>query len=216
MVGSGPNQEEPVGSQRQDQFLNLKRRRDWEFSVYTTQTGGGQSQCGSHLLHEENTRSMQLEIDYLQRRLRHEWCRTTPPSFDPPCGDASDFSYRLRSRTPPSESFSCDLDHIISRGRRVCLAKAWAMTLWARLWIKFPSHLLPVGLKVENFLNGLLSQRSPCKTSERTQWSLLAISTRGWPFTLRTKPWCAKCSHLVWGLWQWDGLIVWERALLAP
>ena len=104
---------------------------------------------------------------------------------------------------------------IIGGERRVRLTRAWAMMLWAGLWIRFPSHLLPVRLKVENFLDSLLSQCSPCIMAEQTQWSTLAISTRGWPFTLRMKPWCAKCSHPVWGLWQWDGSMVWEKVLLA-
>ena len=69
MVGSGPNWEEYIGSQRQDHFLNLERRRDREVSVHTTQTSRRQSRSGSHVSHEENTRSMQLEIDHLQRRL---------------------------------------------------------------------------------------------------------------------------------------------------
>ena len=47
---------------------------------------------------------MQLEIDRLRRRLRREWRRWTPFDFD----DDGDGSYRLRSRIPPSESFSCD------------------------------------------------------------------------------------------------------------
>ena len=33
MVGSGPNWEESIGSQCQDHFLNLERRRDREVSV---------------------------------------------------------------------------------------------------------------------------------------------------------------------------------------
>ena len=33
MVGSGPNREESIGSQRQDHFLNLESRRDREVSV---------------------------------------------------------------------------------------------------------------------------------------------------------------------------------------
>ena len=58
MIGSGPNQEESVNSQRHDQFLNLKHKRDWEVSVHTTHTSRSQSRSGSHLSHEENTRSM--------------------------------------------------------------------------------------------------------------------------------------------------------------
>ena len=38
MVGSGPNWEESIGSQRQDHFINLERRRHWEVSVHTSDT----------------------------------------------------------------------------------------------------------------------------------------------------------------------------------
>ena len=61
---------------------------------------------------------MQLEIDCLKRKLRHEWGRQTPSNFDFSSSDEGDDSYRLRSRTPPSESFSCDEDyHRESRNR---------------------------------------------------------------------------------------------------
>ena len=46
MVGSGPNQKEFVGSQRQDHFLNLERRRDREVSVHTTQLVGASFEVG--------------------------------------------------------------------------------------------------------------------------------------------------------------------------
>ena len=36
MVGLGPYQQESMGSQQQDDFLNLERRRDCEVSVHTT------------------------------------------------------------------------------------------------------------------------------------------------------------------------------------
>ena len=110
MVGSGPNQEESVGSQRQDQFFSLKRRRDQEVSMHTTHTGGSQSLGGSHLSHEENTRSMQLEINHLRRRLHCEQRRETLSSSDPSSEDDNDNNYRPKSKTPPSESFSCDQD----------------------------------------------------------------------------------------------------------
>ena len=112
MVGSSPNREESVGSQCQDHYLNLERRRDHEVSVYTTQTNRSQSQSGSHVSHEENARSMQLEIDRLWRRLRHDCRRRTPSGFDPSSNDERDDSYRPKSRTPPSESFLCDEDHL--------------------------------------------------------------------------------------------------------
>ena len=72
MVGSGPNLEESIGSQRRDHFVNLEQRRDREISVHTIHTSRSQSRSGSYLSHEENTRAMQLEIDHLKRKLHHE------------------------------------------------------------------------------------------------------------------------------------------------
>lgn len=51
---------------------------------------------------------MQLEIDHLKRKLCCEQRRRTPSNSDFSSGDEEDGSYRPRSRTPPSESFSCD------------------------------------------------------------------------------------------------------------
>ena len=61
-----------MGSQHEDHFVNLEQRRDREVSVYTTHTSRSQSRTGSHLSHEEDTKALQLEIDHLNRKLRHE------------------------------------------------------------------------------------------------------------------------------------------------
>ena len=50
---------------------------------------------------------MQLKIDHLKRKLRHERRRRTPSNSD----DKEDGSYKSRSRTSPSESFSYDEDY---------------------------------------------------------------------------------------------------------
>ena len=109
MVGSGSNCEESVGSQRQDQFLNLEQRRDREVSVHTTHISRSHSRSGSHVSYGENTRNMQLEIDHLWRKLYRKQRRGTPSSSESHFDDG-DGSYRLRARTPFSESFSCDED----------------------------------------------------------------------------------------------------------
>ena len=85
--------------------------------MHTAHTNRSQSRGGSHVSHEENTRSMLLEIDHLRRRLRREQCRGTPSSSCPSSNDDSDNSYCPRSRTPPSEPFSCDEDHYYRRRR---------------------------------------------------------------------------------------------------
>ena len=79
--------------------------------MHTTHTSRSQSQSGSHLSHEKNTRAMQLKIDHLKRKSRNERRRQTPSNFDFSSSDEEDGSYRPRSRTSPSESFSYDEDY---------------------------------------------------------------------------------------------------------
>ena len=110
MVGPSPNREESTGSQCQDHFLNLERRRDQVASVHTTHTSRSHPRGGSHVSYEENARVMQLKIDHLKRKLRCEQWRWTPTNSDVSSGDEGDGSYRPRSRTPLSESFSCNED----------------------------------------------------------------------------------------------------------
>ena len=105
---------------------------------------------------------------------------------------------------------------ITSGGVSVHLAKVRAMMLWAGLLTKSLNHRLWVELKGESFLDGSLSQHSPCIMVEQTLWNMLATSTRKWPSTPRMKPWCLKCFHPVWGLQQWNGLTVWKKVLLIP
>ena len=70
-----------MGSQCQNHFVNLERRRDRKVNVYTTHTSRSQSQGGSHLSYEENTKAMQLEIDHLKRKLHHEWAKANSLHF---------------------------------------------------------------------------------------------------------------------------------------
>ena len=111
MVGSGSNQAESIGSQRQDHFRELKQRRDQEGSVHTIHTSKSHSWSGSQLFHEKNTKAMQKEIDHLKRSLCHEQQRRASSNSNFSFNGEEDGSYRHRSRTPPSESFSYDEDY---------------------------------------------------------------------------------------------------------
>ena len=51
---------------------------------------------------------MQKEIDNLKKKWRHAQRKQSPSSYDSSSKGEDDASYRRRSRTPPSESFSCD------------------------------------------------------------------------------------------------------------
>ena len=86
--------------------------------MHTTHTSRSHSRGGSHVSHEENAKAMQLEIDHLKRKLHHERRRRTPSNFDVSSSDKGDASYRPKSRTPPSESFSYDNDYHHERKSR--------------------------------------------------------------------------------------------------
>ena len=65
-----------------------------------------------------NARNMQLEIDHLKKKLRHERRRRTPSNFDFSSDNEDDGSYRPRSRTPLSEYFFYDEDYHHKRRNR--------------------------------------------------------------------------------------------------
>ena len=94
MVGSGPNQAESMGSQRQDHFRELEPRRDCEGSVHTTHTNNSQSRGKNHVSHKENARNMQKEIDHLKRSLRHERRRRARSNSDYSSDDEKDADYK--------------------------------------------------------------------------------------------------------------------------
>ena len=70
-------------------------------------------------MHEQgDEKDMQREINDLKKRLRRAQQKQSPPSFDVSSNDEEDTSYRQRSRTPSSESFSWEEKHLHKRRRR--------------------------------------------------------------------------------------------------
>ena len=111
MVRSSPSQAESMGSQRRDHFRDLEQKRNREGNVHTTCTSKSHSRGGIHLSQEKDTKAMQLEIDHLKSSLRHERRRRAPSVSDSSFDGEEDGSYRPKSMTPPSESFSYDEDY---------------------------------------------------------------------------------------------------------
>ena len=71
------------------------------------------------MVHEQaDEKDLQREIDNLKKKLRHAQKKQTPSSFDVSSNDDGDASYRKRSETPPSESYSCEEEHFCKRRRR--------------------------------------------------------------------------------------------------
>ena len=86
--------------------------------MHTTYTSRSHSRGGSHLSYEKNTKAMQLEINHLKRSLCQERRKRASSKSDFSSDDEDDGSYRCKSRTHPSESFSYDEDYYHERGSR--------------------------------------------------------------------------------------------------
>ena len=61
--------------------------------------------------HAENEKDMQREINELKKKLRRARRRQALFESESSSGDTEDDTYRQRSGTPPSETFSCDEEY---------------------------------------------------------------------------------------------------------
>ena len=118
MANVGQDREESVSSLRENQFVNLDCKRDRQHtpsvvveSYHTERTERSQSKSRSHTYHDLETWKLQQEIDRLHSKLRRKECkRRSPfPSLSDGSRGSSDSSYRYRSGTPPSGSYSASL-----------------------------------------------------------------------------------------------------------
>ena len=114
MANIGQDREESVGSQRENQFVNLERKRDKQRtlsvmveSYHTDRTKRSHSRTRSHVSHDQETWKLQQEIDHLRRKLRRRECdrKSLPSSPSDRSRGSRDHSYHHRSRTPSSESY---------------------------------------------------------------------------------------------------------------
>ena len=64
---------------------------------------------------QADEKDLQQEIDDLKKELRHAQRKQTPSSSNVSSDDDEDASYRKRSKTPPSESFSCEEEYFRKR-----------------------------------------------------------------------------------------------------
>ena len=79
--------------------------------MHTTHTSKSQSLGTSHVSYAKNERDMQREIDELKKELRRARQRHSSPNSELSSEETYDATYRQRSRTPPSETFSCDEEY---------------------------------------------------------------------------------------------------------
>ena len=80
-----------------------------EGSSQTLHANGSSYRRRSHLVHVQvDEKDLQREIDDLKRKLRRAQRKQTPSSSNVSSNDDEDASYRQRSGTPPSESYSSE------------------------------------------------------------------------------------------------------------
>ena len=90
------------------QHSNLYNHRG---SAHTTHINRGQSWGKGHVSHAKNDRDMQHEIDKLKKELRHARWRHSSPNSELSSDEIDDVTYKRRSRTLPSETFSYDEEY---------------------------------------------------------------------------------------------------------
>ena len=157
MAGSGPHQTslhhaESVNIRQQDELHDLEREKNLdnyqEGSLQMLHIGGSGFQRKGRVVHEQgDEKAMQREIDELKRQLRRAQRKQSPPSSDVSSNDEENIIYRQQSRTPPSESLSCEEEHLHKRKRRSTSCKGVGTDVMK---------------KRKNFLGVSISQRSPC------------------------------------------------------
>ena len=80
-------------------------------SVRTTRTTKSHSLGKSHVSHAKHEGNLEREIADLKRELRHALRERSAPYSEPSSEESDGASYRRRSRTPPSETFSYEEEH---------------------------------------------------------------------------------------------------------
>ena len=109
------HQAESGGSQHNTSVVNPQQMGDHEGSMHTTHTSKSQSRGKSHVSHAKNERDMQREIDELKKELRRAQRRRSSLDSELSSEETDDATYRRRSRTPPSKTFSCDEEYRCKR-----------------------------------------------------------------------------------------------------
>ena len=124
MAGSGPHETSPHHAESANAH---QQGSSTTSSMEMTWTTNRKAACRHSTLvevviKEEVTqymsKLMQREIDDLKKRLRRAQRKQIPSSSDSSSNDEGDVSYRQRSGTPPSESFSCEEENSHKRRRR--------------------------------------------------------------------------------------------------
>ena len=125
MAGSGPHQTSPHHAEsanvhQQGKLHDLEREKDMdnqqEGSLQTLHIGGSGYRRRDRAIHEQaDEKVMQREIDELKKQFCRAQRKQSPSNSNVSSNEEEDTSYRQQSGTPPSESFSCEKEHLHKR-----------------------------------------------------------------------------------------------------
>ena len=153
MVGSGPHMAESMGSQRQDHFCDLERKRDQEGSVHTTRTSKSQSQVKATSL----MRRMPETCSWKLTTWREAYATNAEGELLPTLITLPMMRRMLTidkgQGFPLVSIFHMMKTTAMNVETEIHLWEAWEMTLWVKHSTKFPIHLSP-GLREGDFLGG--------------------------------------------------------------
>ena len=186
MVCSGPNKEESVGSQCEDQFVNLEKRINCEVnqtpSVHIGHTSRSHSRIGSHVSHGKKTQNLKLEIDYVANNKRHPILALELIQVEM-IVTGQGLEHLLVNPFLYLHNW-IERSNIRGRGIKARPLGAWGMMQQVRLYARFLNHLLPVELIGLNSLASLYNSLLLFLMGRPIPWSMSVISIRGWLFIL--------------------------------
>ena len=208
IVGSGPYQTSPrhvesSNDHQQGELHDLEHGNNidnqQEGSSQTLHTGGSGYWRRSHLVHEQaNEKDLQREIDDLKKRLRRAQQKQTPSSSDVSSNDDEDASYRKRSETPPSESYSCEKEHSRKRRQRSPSGRGVGTNVMKKALSQISKSPFTRGIEKAKLPRRFhspgasISPRSPFITDAQILWSIWVSSNKRCLSILRTKPYCVE------------------------
>ena len=120
---------------------------------------------------------MQREIDKLKKELHHARQRHSSPNSELSSEEIDDATYKQRSRTSASETFSCDEEYHHKRRNKSPPYKGLGNNAMNKALSQVSKSPF-----TRNIEGATINPHSPFIMVEQIQWSMSVTSIKGWPF----------------------------------
>ena len=156
--------------------------------MHTTHTSKSHSRGKSHVSHVKNDRDIQREIGVLKRELRHARRERSPPGSEPSSEKTDGASFRRRSRTPPSETFSYEEERGHWHKHRSSPNRGLANSAMNKALSQVSKSPFTRSIEDAALPRRFHCLRSLCTMDGQTRLNTLAIFARRWLFIPEMKP----------------------------